>query len=174
MRLIVDLAGIEAQNLPNGFDRADRAQAVTLGPAPRAGWGRLSLNLTARMVIERAVMDTGHPDAVRLTLRLRPATAQEFATHLTPASADEPPEAVIAEPAPSLRTRPLIALDPGHGGIDPGAERDGYSDADLVLLFALELREMLLRDGLVDVFMTRERDEFIPLPYRMSRAHGGG
>ena len=174
MRLIVDLAGVEAQNLPNGFDRADRAQAVTLGPAPRAGWGRLSLNLTAPIVIERAVMDTGHPDAVRLTLRLRPATAQEFATHLTPASADEPPEAVIAEPAPPLRTRPLIALDPGHGGIDPGAERDGYSEADLVLLFALELREMLLRDGLVDVFMTRERDEFIPLPYRMSRARMAG
>ena len=81
---------------------------------------------------------------------------------------------MIAEPAPPLRTRPLIALDPGHGGIGPGAERDGYSEADLVLLFALELREMLLRDGLVDVFMTRERDEFIPLPYRMSRAHGGG
>ena len=174
MRLIVDLAGVKAQNLPNGFDRADRAQAVTLGPAPRAGWGRLSLNLTAPMVIDRAVMDTGHPDAVRLTLRLRPATAQEFATHLTPASADEPPEAVIAEPAPPLRTRPLIALDPGHGGIDPGAERDGYSEADLVLLFALELREMLSRDGLVDVFMTRERDEFIPLPYRMSRARTAG
>ncbi|MBF9055891.1 N-acetylmuramoyl-L-alanine amidase [Rhodobacterales bacterium HKCCA1065] len=174
MRLIVDLAGVEAQNLPNGFDRADRAQAVTLGPAPRAGWGRLSLNLTAPMVIERAVMDTRHFDAVRLTLRLRPATAQEFATHLTPASADEPPQAVIAEPAPPLRTRPLIALDPGHGGIDPGAERDGYSEADLVLLFALELREMLLRDGLVDVFMTRERDEFIPLPYRMSRARIAG
>ena len=51
MRLIVDLAGVEAQNLPNGFDRADRAQVVALGPAPRAGWGRLSLNLTAPMVV---------------------------------------------------------------------------------------------------------------------------
>jgi N-acetylmuramoyl-L-alanine amidase len=81
---------------------------------------------------------------------------------------------VIAEPAPPLRTRPLIALDPGHGGIGPGAERDGYSEADLVLFFALELREMLLRDGLVDVFMTRERDEFIPLPYRMPRARTAG
>ncbi|MBF9021421.1 hypothetical protein HKCCA1058_12025 [Rhodobacterales bacterium HKCCA1058] len=74
---------------------------------------------------------------------------------------------MIAEPAPPLRIRPLIALD-------PGAERDGYSEADLVLLFALELREMLLRDGLVDVFMTREQDEFIPLPYRMSRARMEG
>lgn len=174
MRLIVDLAGVKAQNLPNGFDPADRAQGVMLGPAPRAGWGRLSLNLTAPMVVERAVMDTEHPDLVRLTLRLRPATAQEFATHLTPASADEPPEALIAEPAPPLRTRPLIALDPGHRGIDPGAERDGFSETDLVLLFALELREMLLRGGLVDVFMTRERDEFIPLPYRMSRARMAG
>lgn len=81
---------------------------------------------------------------------------------------------MIAEPAPPLRTRPLIAFDPGHGGIDPGAERDGFSEADLVLLFALELREMLLRGGLVDLFMTRERDEFIPLPHRMARAYGGG
>lgn len=55
MRLIVNSAGVEAQNLPNGFDRADRAQAVTLGPAPRADWGRLSLNLTAPMVVERVV-----------------------------------------------------------------------------------------------------------------------
>ena len=43
----------------------------------------------------------------------------------------------------------MVVLDPGHGGIDPGAERDGIVESDLMLTFARELREVLLRSGWV-------------------------
>ncbi|MFN3293630.1 MAG: N-acetylmuramoyl-L-alanine amidase, partial [Gemmobacter sp.] len=62
-------------------------------------------------------------------------------------------------------------LDPGHGGIDPGAERDGHSEARLMLTFARELKEALLRAGGFRVVMTRETDSFVPLETRVALAH---
>lgn len=50
-----------------------------------------------------------------------------------------------------------IAIDPGHGGIDPGAYRDGLSEDDLVLDLSLKLREMLSAFG-ATVRLTRETD----------------
>ena len=59
--------------------------------------------------------------------------------------------------AACAKGRPLIVvLDPGHGGIDPGAERDGQTEAALMLTFARELKELLLRDGRFQVVLTRE------------------
>jgi N-acetylmuramoyl-L-alanine amidase len=61
-------------------------------------------------------------------------------------------------------------LDPGHGGIDPGAERDGYREADLMLTFAQELRDILVRAGNFEVILTRDDDSFVPLETRVSIA----
>jgi len=66
--------------------------------------------------------------------------------------------------------RPVIVLDPGHGGIDPGAVRGEHTEADLVLTFARELAEALRRTGRVEVVLTREADVFVPLPTRVTIA----
>jgi len=83
-------------------------------------------------------------------------------------------QARTAPPAPHPRQtgdRPLVVvLDPGHGGIDPGAERDGVIEADLILTFARELKEILLRTGDFKVELTREGDVFVPLEARVSFA----
>jgi N-acetylmuramoyl-L-alanine amidase len=63
-----------------------------------------------------------------------------------------------------------VVLDPGHGGIDPGAERDGQSEANLMLLFAREFQEVLRRDARFEVVMTRNDDSFVPLEARISIA----
>lgn len=63
-----------------------------------------------------------------------------------------------------------VVLDPGHGGLDPGAEADGYSEAVLVLTFARELKEALTRAG-IEVKMTREENLFVPLDTRLTVAH---
>jgi N-acetylmuramoyl-L-alanine amidase len=63
-----------------------------------------------------------------------------------------------------------VVLDPGHGGIDPGAEADGQTEADLILTFARVLKEELVRDGGFSVVMTREDDSFVPLEARTSIA----
>jgi N-acetylmuramoyl-L-alanine amidase len=64
----------------------------------------------------------------------------------------------------------MVVLDPGHGGVDPGAQNDGANEADLMLVFARELREVLLRTGEFDVVLTRDSDIFVPLPTRVSIA----
>ena len=141
----------------------------------RAGWSRLVMDLAGPMLVAEAAMQTEGAVAVRLVLR--PATAAEFAAR---AAEPEPegwalPKAAALQMVPRRGAGPLIVvLDPGHGGIDPGAERDGTSEAKLMMVFARELKEVLLRDGGFRVALTREEDLFVPLETRISIAHEVG
>ncbi|GAA0771498.1 N-acetylmuramoyl-L-alanine amidase [Roseibium denhamense] len=68
--------------------------------------------------------------------------------------------------------RPLILLDPGHGGIDTGAVGVGGTlEKALVLEFAKEFKEKLDETGLYDVRLTRDDDTFIPLARRVEMGH---
>jgi N-acetylmuramoyl-L-alanine amidase len=74
--------------------------------------------------------------------------------------------------------RPIVLIDPGHGGQDPGAP--GVSgqvrEKDLTLAFSRELRDLLAERGRVRVAMTREEDKTLSLEQRASiaRAIGAG
>jgi N-acetylmuramoyl-L-alanine amidase len=64
-----------------------------------------------------------------------------------------------------------IAIDPGHGGEDPGAiGPNGTMEKDVVLNIALRLREKLRAEPGVRVLMTRDSDFFVPLATRVSKA----
>ncbi|MCC7481205.1 MAG: N-acetylmuramoyl-L-alanine amidase, partial [Hyphomicrobiales bacterium] len=64
-----------------------------------------------------------------------------------------------------------IVLDPGHGGIDPGAiSRAGTKEKDVVLSFANVLRQALLASGKYNVVMTRSDDRFVSLKNRVTVA----
>jgi N-acetylmuramoyl-L-alanine amidase len=65
-----------------------------------------------------------------------------------------------------------IVLDPGHGGHDPGAvgPKKLY-EKDVVLDIALKLKKFLMEDPFNEVFLTRERDVFIPLEERTAMAN---
>ena len=139
----------------------------------RAGWSRLVLVLKTPMLVETAFMQTGDPATIHLTLR--PATEREFALQ---AARPEPADWAmpVAADLPTAPERPddgrmVVVLDPGHGGIDPGAERSEGNEATLVLTFARELKELLLRDGRFVVVMTRNEDVFVSLESRISIAH---
>lgn len=68
-----------------------------------------------------------------------------------------------------------IAIDPGHGGIDGGAESaSGTSEKDITLAFALELRQHLQKSGGYKLVLTRERDEFLRLDERVRIARQAG
>ncbi|MPZ18595.1 MAG: AMIN domain-containing protein [Luteitalea sp.] len=58
-----------------------------------------------------------------------------------------------------------VVIDPGHGGHDPGTRSNGVVESELVLDVALRL-EQLLKQGGVDVVLTRRADEFIDLEER--------
>lgn len=66
---------------------------------------------------------------------------------------------------------PLVVIDPGHGGFDPGAiAAGGMAEKDVVLGLAMALRVRLLEQGGVRVAMTRNDDRFLPLQERRDTA----
>lgn len=67
---------------------------------------------------------------------------------------------------PQDATRPLIVIDAGHGGHDPGASGDQLKEKDLVLSLARALRDRLLAKGGIRVAMTRSDDHFLALQER--------
>lgn len=63
-------------------------------------------------------------------------------------------------------SRPLVVIDPGHGGYDPGAGAGAIKEKDLTLRLALALRDMLLEQGGIRVALTRDDDSFLVLGER--------
>lgn len=74
-------------------------------------------------------------------------------------------------PAPDLSRLPLVVLDPGHGGADPGAiGTRGTQEKRITLPLALELKRLLEAGGRCRVAMTRTTDVFVPLARRVELA----
>ncbi|MBN8745077.1 MAG: N-acetylmuramoyl-L-alanine amidase [Thiomonas arsenitoxydans] len=90
------------------------------------------------------------------------------------ARADAPPPA--QRPDPVRRDRRnfrsvLLAIDPGHGGEDPGATGpSGVHEKDVVLLIARHLRDLAMSTPHMEVMMTRDSDYFVPLWTRVEKA----
>lgn len=140
---------------------------------------RTTLTLSAPAQVQQAYMlDPFEGQPARLVVDVIPATAEEFAANVAKdlaasGSATPPP----ATPTPAggselpIATRPLVVIDPGHGGIDSGAETaDGIKEKDIVLAFALRLQELLVASGRFDVALTREDDTFLRLEERVALA----
>jgi len=81
-----------------------------------------------------------------------------------------PRPAVSPEVLAEKAFKPVIVIDPGHGGHDSGAEKNGLVEKDIVLAFGKILRDKLNATGRYKVFMTRDTDEFIPLGDRVTFA----
>ncbi len=77
--------------------------------------------------------------------------------------------------APKRAPRPLVMLDPGHGGKDPGAVGAGGTlEKHVALATALELQRQVEAGGRYRVELTRTRDVFVPLEERVRRAQRRG
>jgi N-acetylmuramoyl-L-alanine amidase len=146
----------------------------------RPGWSRLVLVLKRPMRVFRAEMQTDPAEGDALIeIRLTPEDPDVFAAQTGPAVTSD---WELPDATPTLRPkrRPMgerrivVALDPGHGGIDPGAEYDGHTEADLMLTLARELKERLVLSGRYDVFLTRDEDMFLSLESRVSEARARG
>lgn len=75
---------------------------------------------------------------------------------------------------PPDKSRPLVVIDAGHGGHDPGASGQGLREKDLVLALATALRDDLVRQGGIRVALTREDDRFLVLGERFAIARALG
>jgi N-acetylmuramoyl-L-alanine amidase len=79
-----------------------------------------------------------------------------------------PQKAPIKRPLPKPK---LIALDPGHGGQDPGAlGHSGTQEKGVVIAVARELQKQLLAGNSYRVILTRSIDTYVPLRVRVARA----
>ncbi|SFI83440.1 N-acetylmuramoyl-L-alanine amidase [Celeribacter neptunius] len=178
-RMVVDFAevdwtGFDAQ----AFNTSEGILDLRVGGFT-PGWSRMVLDLAGPYRLVHAQMARDDKGAV-LTLNLDPVASDEFAL-----GAGTPPDAQLVRPSGEGTARPApvrrfgegplrVVLDPGHGGIDPGAERDGVREADLMLTFARELQEVLRRSGRFEVTLTRDADMFVPLETRLTLARQAG
>lgn len=142
----------------------------------RPGWSRLVADMAEPLLPDEIGMtvDDASGRAV-LRISLRSASDADFAARAGAPADALWPEPVTSEPVAPLRDdRFVVAIDPGHGGVDPGAERADVNEKELMLQFAFELREALLRAGDIDVALTRESDMFVSLEGRVAIAHQAG
>ncbi|WP_353475120.1 N-acetylmuramoyl-L-alanine amidase [Salipiger sp. H15] len=173
-RLVIDFREVDWTGADAAaMDRSEAVESLRMGPF-RSGWSRLVADLAGPMIISRAGMSVStETGGAELALRLESSSAETMAARSgTPRDPrwDLPEPTAKAAPR-RAETAPLrIVLDPGHGGIDPGAQRDGHNEADLMLTFARDLREVLRRAG-YDVLMTRDADVFVSLEGRVALAH---
>ncbi|HET8613008.1 MAG TPA: N-acetylmuramoyl-L-alanine amidase [Sphingomonas sp.] len=182
-RLAVDFAG--------GVDAGDATASGgpvvrTRSGQPRAGVTRVVFDLDGPNVVRSARLA---PDGRSLTLKLSDASIKEFdaaaragrTTYGTPMALaggggtgpqgvtvplDPPdPYRLPNPPIEGRRGKPLVVIDAGHGGHDPGSlSADGrYEEKDAALAMALAIRDELLKSGRVRVAMTRTTDRFLTL-----------
>ncbi len=177
MRVVLDFREVDFAALPPDFNAASGVEAVAMGGSSSPGWSRMVLTLSAPLALDIAAMATdaatGRAD---VTLTLSQTDAEAFA-----AAAGPPPgldaallPVVTPASAPTGADTLVVVLDPGHGGVDPGALRGGVSEAELILTFARELRDVMRRTGRIEVVMTRDADVFVPLPTRVTLARAAG
>ena len=142
-----------------------------------AGGSRLVIDVTKPVRIEKAVvLEAKDGQPARLILDLSATDREAFMRHLaldrTALRASEANKVQAPAAKPSGDTRPLIVIDPGHGGPDTGTKAGGGEilEKDVVLNFAVALREQLEKSGRYRVVMTRTDDTFIPLAERVKFA----
>ena len=145
------------------------------------GRARTILTLAQPAQVQQAyVMDAVADQPARLVVDLIPDTADGFKARVAAdlaASQALQGAAAAAQPAdqatqsPETEVRPLVVIDPGHGGVDNGATApNGVHEKDITLAFALDLQKILIDSGKYDVALTREDDTYLTLNERVDLA----
>src|SRR5690606_34401182 len=112
------------------------------------------------------------PTTIATGVPTRIATGQPAPAPVQPAAAAAPPVKTMRELMDSRNNRPLIiAIDPGHGGQDPGAiGKNGTREKDVVLQISKELAGQINAAPGLKAYLTRDTDVFIPLNKRAKLA----
>jgi N-acetylmuramoyl-L-alanine amidase len=148
------------------------------------GGSRIVFDLTGPAKIAKSyVLEAANGQPPRLVLEFEEVDRTAFVQLLAPESRPQLRPAIAdanagaARPDASIVTastqppdkRPVIVIDPGHGGVDNGTQAGGgdIMEKNLVLGFGLALRDKIEKSGKYRVVMTRTDDTFIPLGERV-------
>lgn len=140
-----------------------------------AGKSRIVIDLARPARIVRAASEPGPDGAPRLLIDLAPtdvvsfaATAAASRTLASFKAGSSSYASSVKAIAPGTGDRPLIVIDPGHGGVDSGAQLPGRPpEKDIVFEFALALARQLESGGRYSTLLTRNEDVFVSLGERV-------
>ncbi len=134
------------------------------------GRSRIVLELTRPVAVTSKIIEAQADGRFRLAVDLTRVEQDTFhKTALAEAAVNvQPPARVPNGAAMSGDNRPLIMIDPGHGGIDVGAKSGDILEKDIVFSFAKALKDTLRLQGKYRVILTRDSDVFVPLDERMN------
>jgi N-acetylmuramoyl-L-alanine amidase len=178
-RVIIDLADVDF-DLPPGAGRktAGLITQVRYGIIEK-GKSRIVIDTKGPVLIKqsRLVPKKGKSKA-RISIELVATTAESFAKAQIKDAEPSSPEITASLPMimPAAKPSPantdgkrVIVIDPGHGGIDPGASSaSGTREKDIVFAFAQKLQAKLQIFGTFDVQLTRTQDRFMSLNDRVA------
>jgi N-acetylmuramoyl-L-alanine amidase len=173
-RIVIDLPETEIQ-VPAGVQRG--LVVSTRSGLLTAGRSRIVIDLAEPALVEKSQLlppENGLP--ARLIIELTKATHKAFVAQsktpppLQPAA----PQKFASQQKDSADKRPLIVIDPGHGGVDAGAlgRTTGTREKDVTFDFCKTLKEKLEATGRYRVIMTRSVDVFVALDDRAGMAAG--
>lgn len=177
-RLVLDTPQVTFQLPPHaGESGRGLIKAFRFGLVMPGG-SRMVFDLTKPARVDKAFVMAAAPGVpARLVLDLVATDRESFLRTMAIeekfARNEAPPPP--APPPVSSDPRPLVVLDPGHGGIDTGTQApNGECEKDIVLDFAKRVRERIEKSGKFRVLMTRSDDTFVPLGDRVRIARQAG
>src|SRR3569623_715927 len=199
-RVVIDLSDARLATSLKGLNYSGTLlTSIRSGPRPNGGL-RLVLDVAAKTRPNAFILQPADDHGLRLVVDMPPSTAVAAASAPTvtpqpvkaapalagarPAPVRSPndgapaampvslPRSVPAAPANDERLRDLvIAIDAGHGGVDPGAQgAGGTQEKAVVLAIAYQLEELLRAEAGMRPVMVRDGDYFVPLRSRVIRA----
>ncbi len=178
-RIVMDLPDIQWEVPPAAARRDGGLIAGLRYGQYQPGNARVVLDLKGPgIVVNSFIVPASDGQGPRVALDIRKVSRQAFMKTLR-----APPKQAVRPAAPPRRPKPkrqpthkpLVMIDPGHGGVDPGAIGiSGVFEKRVTLRMGRQIRKAITAMGRQRARLTRTRDTFIPLRQRVAMARAAG
>jgi N-acetylmuramoyl-L-alanine amidase len=169
-RIVIDMPDVDfrlpaaAGQQGGGLIRAYRYGLLAPGKS------RVVIDTASAVRVEKHTMsDRADGKTARLSLELTRTDPAKFVADVAPILTPRPDARSHEEPrAKPASGKPVVVIDPGHGGPEPGAPGPGIWEKEVVLAVALQVRAALEAMGRYEVHMTRTTDVLVSLDQRVA------
>lgn len=170
-RLVIDIPNAQWQATSELYDETRRIKAVRHAPRDD-GTLRVVLDVNQPVAVKNNfILNASGSTPHRLVIDIIPTNKALDDFSAPPPVTKEGTSVGIPLPVYKDRPKPLIVIDAGHGGHDPGAiGRKQTREKDITLAYARELRKALLETNRYRVYMTRDSDVYVQLQDRVQKA----
>jgi N-acetylmuramoyl-L-alanine amidase len=176
-RVIVDAPDVSFQ-MPDGVGKAKRGLVTAYRYGLFApGKARIVIDVDGPFLVDKAfVLEPRDEQPARLVIDLVPTDEKTFQAKMKETKPETlAPVTIPPTPSRPPNAKPVVVLDPGHGGLDPGTKSAaGMTEKEVVLNFARVLKSKLEATGRYEVYLTREDDTFLALRERVAFAQKKG